>query len=157
SLAEMRAAAEYHGGAVGRASGQELLAFFTAHEDDPLRAARAALQMRRALRSVDERVDVRTAAATGRIHMRQGLSDADGHAVVLARRLAASAEESEILLDAATVEAAGAALDTEAVAPLHVRGEAAPVAARRLLDAVSGPMPRASGTAPMVGRAGELE
>ncbi len=166
SLAEMRAATEYHGGSVGRASGEELLAVFTAHEEDPLRAARAALQMRRALDSLPQRsedgpapgIELRIALTTGRVIVTggPGLSDADGHAVVLARRLAETAAAGEILLDAATAAAGRTGIAAEAVEPRAVRGEAEPVAAFRLLDADTGPMTRPGGAAPMVGRDREL-
>ena len=164
SLAELRAATEYHGGSVGRASGEELLAVFTGHEDDALRAARSALQMQRATRGPPPeerapRVEVRTALTTGRLILTgaPGLSDADGHAVGLARRLAATAAAGEVLLDAATAEAADAGLTATRVEPRTVRGEAGPVDAFRLLDAEPGPVPRPGGTAPLVGRERDLD
>src|SRR4051794_9224556 len=80
-LAEARAAAEYHGGSIGRAARGELVTVFAGHEDDALRAARVALQMRRALDALG--VGLRAGAATGRLVLAGGrvLSDAAGRPV----------------------------------------------------------------------------
>ena len=70
SLAELRAATKYHGGTVRRASGDDLLAVFTGHEDERCARPASALQMKRATRGPppEERAlprRVRAAVTTG--------------------------------------------------------------------------------------------
>jgi DNA-binding SARP family transcriptional activator len=104
-------ALERHGASVERPAGGELIGVFglpQAHEDDALRAARAAVELRDAVRAVDEelahtngvRVDARAGIHTGEVvapasGARVPLA---GDAVTLAARLAQSAEPGEILL-----------------------------------------------------------
>src|SRR5262249_13346272 len=109
ALEELRAATEYHGGSVAHAVGDELTSVFgipAAHEDDALRAARAALQLHRALAAVDG-IEARAAVATGELLVPDwpDAAQASGEAVTLARRLAETAAPGETLLDAPTAAA----------------------------------------------------
>ena len=148
--AEMRAAAEYHGGSVGRAAGGRLLAVFTGHEDDPLRAARAALQMRRALEAL--RIEVADGGDDGPASsIRPGAACPTPTARPSRSRGAwpRAPRRGEILLDAATAAAAGAAITVEPAAcggsPARRRHGAGGAARRRRAD--DRPPPRAGAAA----------
>jgi DNA-binding SARP family transcriptional activator len=104
-------ALERHGATVEYPPGGELIGVFglpQAHEDDALRAARAALELREAVRGVDEellnvngiRVDARSGIHTGEVVAPASGARVPvaGDAVALAARLAQSAEPGEILL-----------------------------------------------------------
>ena len=83
----MRAIIEHHGGTVAKFVGDAVMGVFgtpVLHEDDALRAVRAAAQMQQALDglnaelepSVDVRVEVRIGINTGRVERHGGLYDA---------------------------------------------------------------------------------
>src|SRR3954467_3541304 len=81
---EMRAALEGHGGTVEKFVGDAVLAVFgesTAHEDDALRACRAALEMQARLAALDEDLEHRFGT---RIALRIGLNTGE---VVAGERL----------------------------------------------------------------------
>jgi DNA-binding SARP family transcriptional activator len=104
-------ALERHGASVEHPPGGELIGVFglpQAHEDDALRAARAALELREAVRAVDEELSnmngIRVEARAG-IHTGEVVAPASGarvpvagDAVALAARLAQAAAPGEILL-----------------------------------------------------------
>jgi DNA-binding SARP family transcriptional activator len=104
-------ALERHGANVEHPPGGELIGVFglpQAHEDDPLRAARAAVELRDAVRGMDEELSnangISVAARSG-IHTGEVVAPASGarvpvagDAVALAARLAQSADPGEILL-----------------------------------------------------------
>ncbi|MBA3262957.1 MAG: winged helix-turn-helix domain-containing protein [Thermoleophilaceae bacterium] len=99
-------AIERHGGRVERAEGHELLGVFGvpfAHEDDALRAVRAAVEIRDRLVAVGEEVGsdtgVRAGIATGEVvtaGSRPGGTVAAGPPIVLAQELEAAAPAAEI-------------------------------------------------------------
>ncbi len=154
-------ALERHGANVERPPGGELIGVFglpQAHEDDALRAARAALELRDAVRGIDEelahvngiRVDARTGIHTGEVVAPASGARVPvaGDAVALAARLAQSAEPGEILL-ATSVER----LVREAAELERPEGrEARLVAVGPGADAI----PRRLGR-PMIGRQRELD
>jgi class 3 adenylate cyclase/tetratricopeptide (TPR) repeat protein len=104
-------ALERHGATVEHPPGGGLIGVFglpQAHEDDALRAARAALELRQAVHDVDQELSnlngIRVVARAG-IHTGEVVAPASGarvpvagDAVALAARLAQSAEPGEILL-----------------------------------------------------------
>ena len=135
-------AVERHGGVVHKLMGDGVLAVFglpLVHEDDAVRAARAAFDARAAVRALSERV---SAAHGARLELRVGVNTGEilagasellGDTVNTAKRLEEAAGTGEILLAAETVALARDAVETESVGELTVKGKPAPVAAFRLL------------------------
>ena len=163
---EVRAAVEYHGGSVERLTGEELLAVFgipTAHEDDGLRAARTAIQLRRALDKLGAkngiRIEPRTAIATGKVTLgyERGGLDLTGAVIGFSRRLAETARSGEILVDLETVTRAEHALRTRPADPRMLRGQRCAVSDLSLLDGVAEPERGSAQRTPLVGRKLELE
>jgi class 3 adenylate cyclase/tetratricopeptide (TPR) repeat protein len=169
---EARTAFERHGGTVEKFIGDAVMAVFgipVVHEDDALRALRAAVDFRAAVEILNTdlerawgiRIGIRTGVNTGEViagDPSSGQAFATGHAVVVAERLEKAAGVSEILMGEATARLAKDAISAEPVAPLDLKGTRAPVAASRLLEIDAG----VSGTAhrldsPLVGRADELD
>jgi len=109
---EMRAAIERHGGTVEKFIGDAVMAVFgvpTVHEEDALRAVRAASEMRDLLRSLNEELsrdwrahlEIRTGINTGQVVATDASTDqtfVTGDAVNVAARLEQAAEPGEILL-----------------------------------------------------------
>jgi tetratricopeptide (TPR) repeat protein len=161
--AAVREPVERHGGTVEKVIGDALMAVFgipAVHEDDALRALRAAIEMRDAVREVGE-VEARIGVNTGDVLARdpaEGESLVVGDAVNVAARLEQAAGPGEVLVGEATWALAGHAAQGERVAPIEAKGKRAPLAAWRL-DAVD---PTARGQLrrldlPMVGRLAELD
>jgi class 3 adenylate cyclase/tetratricopeptide (TPR) repeat protein len=152
----MKAIIESHEGSVEKFIGDAVMAVFgvpVVHEDDALRACRAALEMRAALPELG--IEGRIGVNTGEVVT--GTEDrlATGDAVNVAARLEQAAEPGEVLVGAQTVRLARGALEADPVEPLAVKGKSEPVAAYRLV-AVSGEGPVRRLDVPMVGREEEL-
>jgi DNA-binding SARP family transcriptional activator/predicted ATPase len=169
-FAVARAALERHGGTIERFVGDAVMAVFgvpTAHEDDPLRAVRAAAELRTALERLGAqlqtegrpRLAARIGVSTGGVFAGESATSqalVTGVAVNLAKRLEQSAAAGEILLGADTLRLVRHAVTAEAVEPVG-SGEHRPVPAFRLLDVAADAPPIAlSLEAPLVGRADEL-
>ena len=167
-----RAVLERHGGTLEKFVGDAVLAVFgipVVHEDDALRAVRAAAELRDELSSLNDELDatygvrigVRTGIHTGEVFAGDpagGDAFATGDAVVVAQRLESAAEPGEILVGDATVRLVRDAVSVEAIAPLALKGKAEPVDAWRLVRVE----PDAAGVArrvdtPLVGRGRELD
>lgn len=154
----MRAILERHGGNVEKYIGDAVMAVFgvpVAHEDDALRAVRAAWEMRAEVESLGLRA--RIGVNTGSAVTGEGATLVTGDAVNVAARLEQLAGEGEVLIGSETRRLVR---DAVRVAPLRVeaRGKAEPVDAFRLLDVD----PEAEAIArrmdtPLVGRRGELD
>jgi class 3 adenylate cyclase len=144
---EMRAAIESHGGTVEKFIGDAVLGVFgvpVAHEDDALRAVRAASEMGRRLTELNAEFDRRFGA---RLALRIGINTGEvvagdasaretfvsGDAVNIAARLEQAAPPGGILLGGTTFALVEQAVEAEALPPLALKGKAAPVAAYRLL------------------------
>jgi class 3 adenylate cyclase/tetratricopeptide (TPR) repeat protein len=160
-------AIERHGGTVENLIGDAVMGVFgipVVHEDDALRAVRAAAEMReevavlrgelRRERGVElgVRIGVNTGEAVTGASATGGFFTA-GDIVNVAARLEQAARPGDILLGRDTFRLVRHAVETEPVAPLTVKGKRATVEAHRLLavatDARGRPeRPRA----PMVGR-----
>jgi class 3 adenylate cyclase len=152
---QMRTIVEAHGGTVEKFIGDAVMAVFgvpQAHEDDALRAVRAAVEMRDALPELG--VEARIGVNTGEVVTGTAERLATGDAVNVAARLEQVAQPGEILLGGETLRLVGGAVEAETVEPLVLKGKAEPVAAMRLL-AVTGETRRRH-EAPMVGRETEL-
>jgi class 3 adenylate cyclase/tetratricopeptide (TPR) repeat protein len=130
----MRAIVECHGGAVEKFIGDAVMAVFgvpAAHEDDALRACRAAVEMREAFPQLA--VDGRIGVATGEVVTGTEERLATGYAVNLAARLQQAAEPGQALVGEETLAHVAGGIDAEAVEPLALKGKAEPVPAYRLL------------------------
>jgi class 3 adenylate cyclase/tetratricopeptide (TPR) repeat protein len=148
-----RAAIERHGGTVEKFIGDAVMAVFgipTVHEDDALRAVRAAQELRD---GVD--IDVRIGVNTGRVVTGGADTLATGDAVNVAARLEQTASAGEVLLGEATYLLVRDAVEAELLAPVAAKGKSEPLTAYRL-GAVTGDLQRRD-AAPMIGRARELE
>jgi class 3 adenylate cyclase len=166
---EMRAVLERHGGTVEKFIGDAVMAVFgipVLHEDDALRAVRAAAEMRDALTPLNEklerergvRIQVRVGVNTGEVVAGDpsgGQRFATGDAVNVAARLEQAAQPGEILLGESTYRLVRDAVTVESVRSLSLKGKGEAVPARRLL-AVPGVTGRRLAS-PIVGRDRELE
>src|SRR5579871_2575141 len=99
----MRAPLERHGGTVEKFIGDAVMAVFgvpVAHEDDALRAVRAAVEMRDAVPALGLRA--RIGVNTGEVVAGEGDTLVTGDAVNVAARLEQAAEPGEVLIGAET-------------------------------------------------------
>ncbi|MEP7158848.1 MAG: adenylate/guanylate cyclase domain-containing protein, partial [Chloroflexota bacterium] len=157
--AEMRSTLERHGGTVEKFIGDAVMAVFgfpQAHEDDALRAARAALEARAAVDGLG--LQVRIGINTGEVVAGAGETFISGDAVNVAARLEQTAEAGEVLIGEATEVLLRDIVRTAAIEPRVVKGKAAPVRAHRLLEIA--PPISADGrqiNSPFIGRGHELE
>ena len=163
----MRDVLERHGGSVEKFIGDAVVAVFgvpAVHEDDALRAARAAAEMRVALATLNgallsERgleIEMRVGVNTGAVVVgdaRAGGSRATGDAVTVAARLQQSAEPGETLVGESTWRLIRDAVVTGEPRQVHVKGRDEPVTVRRLVsvDRVADAIHRRVG-GPIVGR-----
>ncbi len=168
-FAVSRKALERHGGTVEKFIGDAVMAVFgipVLHEDDAIRAVRAAAEMRERLATLNGELDAelgvtirtRTGVNTGEViagDASQGQSFVVGDAVNVAARLEQTAAPGEILLGELTRRLVADAVSVEAVEPLALKGKSEPVPAWRLLD-VGARGARALTTSSFVGRRREL-
>ena len=163
----MRAAIESHGGAVEKFIGDAVMAIFgvpTVHEDDALRACRAAVEIRNRLAELEPQIradrgvaiEWRAGINTGPVvagDVAAGQRIVTGDAVNVAARLEAAAAPGEILLGAETYALVRGAVSVEPVEALTLKGKSEPVPAWRLTD-VSDAVGRQArpSDAPLVGR-----
>jgi hypothetical protein len=167
---EMRTALERHGGTVEKFIGDAVLAAFgvpAAHEDDALRACRAALEMQSRMavlneeleRRFGERIALRIGLYTGQVVTGDPTSRESfvtGDAVNVAARLEQAAAPGEVLIGEPTYGLVRGAVTVEPVEPLALKGKSQPLPAYRLLDVIgSGRVPRRLAS-PLVGRESEL-
>jgi DNA-binding SARP family transcriptional activator/class 3 adenylate cyclase len=160
-----------HGGTVEELVGDVMVGLFgvpVAHEDDALRAVRAAVELREALKAFNEEVGrdrgiqlpIRAGVETGEVVVPvdgSGHATASGDAVNVAARLQRAAGEDEILVGEGIRRVLR---DAAVLAAVEGAGPDEPgrsLAAWRLVDLVSGlpPITRRF-DAPMVGRTAEL-
>jgi class 3 adenylate cyclase/tetratricopeptide (TPR) repeat protein len=130
----MKAIVERHSGSVEKFIGDAVMAVFgvpVLHEDDALRALRAAAEMREALSELG--LQGRIGVMTGEVVTGTEERLATGDAVNVAARLEQAAEPGEVLIGAPTLALAGDAAEVEPVEPLVLKGKAEPVPAYRLL------------------------
>jgi class 3 adenylate cyclase/tetratricopeptide (TPR) repeat protein len=167
---DARAILERHGGTVEKFIGDAIVGFFgmdELHEDDALRAVRAAVELRESVwRLRDElaedgiELDVKLGINSGQLFVGAGggrETFATGDAVNVAARLEQLAEPGEILLGERTFRLAQGAVRAERLEPLTVKGHRAKVQAWRLLElADRHARPQAEAT-PFVGRTRELQ
>jgi len=170
-FAAMQRVLDGHGATVEKFIGDAVMAVFglpLRHEDDALRAVRAAADMQRALPALNasfqeewgltlgNHIGVNTGeVVAGDASLGQRL--VTGDTVNVAARLEQAAGPGDVLLGHLTYRLARGALAVEPVAPLTLKGKAEPVPAYRLIevrDAAEGFARRSD--APMVGREAEM-
>ena len=165
----MQAAIERHGGTVEKFIGDAVMSVFgvpQVHEDDALRAVRAAADMRTALATLNEDLDrdhgitlaCRIGVNTGEVVAGTGeRTIATGDAVNVAARLEQAASPGEILLGEGTFALVRDAVIVEPIDALSAKGKTDPVPAFRLIEVTPGAAGFARHLdAPMVGREREL-
>jgi class 3 adenylate cyclase len=174
-----------HGGTVEKYIGDAIMAVFglpAAHEDDPIRAVRAALDMQAALQHLNDR---RVAADPGApvLQLRIGINTGEvaaagraagaldggdflvtGEPVNVAARLYENASPGAIWVGPRTYRGTTGAVRYRKLAPISVRGKAQPVPVWEVLaltDESPVPSQRPRGvkglSAPLVGRDAEME
>jgi class 3 adenylate cyclase/tetratricopeptide (TPR) repeat protein len=159
-----RTVLERHGGTVEKFIGDAVMAIFgipLLHEDDALRAVRAAAELKEQLvlvnaeleRDFGVRIESRTGVNTGEVVAGEGETLATGDAVNVAARLEQAAPVSEVLLGEPTYRLVRDAVEVEPVGSLDLKGKAEPVQAYRLVAVVAGALGHARRLdSPMVGR-----
>lgn len=164
---EIRTVVERHGGTIEKYIGDAVMAVFgvpTVHEDDALRAVRAADEVRRRLAPLSNHVrkergfaiDWRTGINTGEVvagDAGAGQRFVSGDAVNVAARLEQAAQAGEVLIGAKTYALVRGSIVAERADPIPAKGKSDPLVAYRLVDvAVAGaPLSRRLDS-PMIGR-----
>ena len=160
---------ERHGGAVEKFIGDAVMAVFGiphVHEDDALRAVRAAAELADALADLNAELErdfgttlaVRIGVNTGEVVTGTEERLATGDAVNVAARLEQAAEPGEILIGANTLRLVRDAVSVEAVPALEAKGKSEPLPAYRLLSVDSeAPAFARRGDTPMIGRERQLK
>jgi class 3 adenylate cyclase/tetratricopeptide (TPR) repeat protein len=146
---------ERHGGTVEKFIGDAVMAVFgvpVLHEDDPLRAVRAASEILEALPELG--VQARVGVNTGEVVTGTDERLATGDAVNIAARLEKAAEPGTAMIGEETFRRVRDAVDAARLPPLELKGKSGPVAAYRLIG-VRAEAARRLDT-PMVGREREL-
>jgi class 3 adenylate cyclase/tetratricopeptide (TPR) repeat protein len=166
---EMQAVLERHGGTVEKFIGDAIMAVFglpKVHEDDALRAVRAADEMQRALVELNEELErdwgatlsTRTGVNTGEVvagDPSAGQRLVLGDAVNVAARLEQAAGEMEVLIGELTYRLVRDAVEVEVVEPLELKGKSKPVPAYRLVSLRRDGLPERP-SLPIIGREAEL-
>jgi class 3 adenylate cyclase/tetratricopeptide (TPR) repeat protein len=167
----MGAVLERHGGTVEKFIGDAVMAVFgmpELHEDDALRAVRAATELREALAHLNEelepqlgvRIGIRVGVNTGEVVAGDGTGDqrlVTGDPVNVAKRLEEAARTGEILVGETTRLLVENAAVLEPRDELTVKGKAQPIVAWNVLAVIEGAPPYARRLdAPLVGREAEL-
>ncbi len=145
---EMREALELHGGTIEKYIGDAIMAVFglpTAHEDDALRAVRAAAEMKSRLAILNDELQSRwgvtlrnrTGVNTGEVvagDVTSGQRLVTGDTVNTAARLEQAAPALEVLVGEPTYQLVKNAVTVEPVEPLQLKGKADDVPAYRLVS-----------------------
>ncbi len=165
----MREVIEFHGGSVEKFIGDAVMAVFgvpVVHEDDALRACRAALEIHDRLGALDEAIRAERGAS---VEWRMGINTGEvvagdavsgqrivtGDAVNVAARLEGAAEPGQILLGAETLALVRGAVAAEPLEPIMLKGKTGAVPAWRLIGSQDGsarPIQARSLEARLVGR-----
>lgn len=167
--ARARSVVERHGGTVEKFIGDAVVGVFgipVVHEDDALRAVRAAAELPVAVHELNAELRprlgielaVRVAVNTGEVLSGDGGGALmSGDAINVAARLEAAASAGEVLMGESTFRLVRRAVDAEDVGPLAVKGKAEPQAAFRLVGMrAAGASVRRRFSGALVGRARQL-
>jgi predicted ATPase/class 3 adenylate cyclase len=168
---EMQAIVQRHGGTTEKFIGDAVMAVFGVprlHEDDALRAVRAAVDMREELQRLNDefeqvwgvRILAHTGVNTGEVIVgdpTRGESFVVGDAVNVAARLEQAAEPGQILIGESTYRLVRDAVTADPLPPRAVKGKTEPVSAWSLLEVTPGvPGWGRRLDSPLVGRDREL-
>jgi class 3 adenylate cyclase/tetratricopeptide (TPR) repeat protein len=143
-----------------------------AHEDDPIRAIRAAREIHDLVRALSPEIEQRTGypasmhsgintglVVTGDVDIKKGTHGVSGEAITLASRLCDHAKSNEILVTPDTYRRAEGNFTFEALEHMEFKGRAEPVTAYKVvsLREIPAAAPRFSGLrADLIGRKAEL-
>src|SRR5688572_21893760 len=157
---DLRVILERHGGTVEKFVRDAVMAVFgipVSHEDDALRAVRAASEMQSAIS--EHGLEARIGVNTGEVVVGgEGETLVTGDAVNVAARLEQAAASDEILIGARTRALVRDAVRVEKLVPLELKGKSSPVDAHRLVEVVVDAAPIARNlTATLVGRERERQ
>ena len=161
---------ERHGGSIEKFIGDAVVAAFgvpVVHEDDALRAVRAAVGMRDALERLNTQLSgaygvtlaIRIGVHTGEVVVRTAVNGQrvlTGDTMNTAARLEQAAGANEIFIGGPTLRLVRGAVETETMPPLDLKGKAAAVTAHRLLRVFGDEQSDRLHDAPLVGREHEL-
>ncbi len=167
---EMRLVLDAHGGTVEKYIGDAIMAVFglpAIHEDDALRAVRAAHEMQAALERLNDelerrwgvRLAHRTGVNTGEVvagDITSGQRLTTGDAVNVAARLEQAAPPLSVLIGESTFRLVRDSVDVEPVGSLTLKGKPEPMPAYRLLSVKEADGRAARNGRPLVGREREL-
>jgi class 3 adenylate cyclase len=160
-----------HGGTIEKFAGDAVMAVFgipVSHEDDALRAARAAVDLRVGMAALNERLvndhgiglEIRVGIETGEVLASQSATSqrlVTGEVVGIAARLEQSAGTDEIVVGELAGRLIDHAAQLEPLGELEVKGKRKPVRAYRLLEMAAVPLAFDRRLdAPLVGRRREL-
>jgi class 3 adenylate cyclase/tetratricopeptide (TPR) repeat protein len=168
---EMSAVLESHGGRVEKYIGDAIMAVFglpRVHEDDAIRAVRAAAEMKTALARLNDelherwgvRLENRTGVNTGEVVAGDptlGQRLVTGDTVNVAARLEQAAPALEVLVGEPTYRLVREAVEVETVEPLELKGKAERVPAYRLISVKGVDEVDRRRDSPLLGRTRELE
>ncbi|HEX5951115.1 MAG TPA: adenylate/guanylate cyclase domain-containing protein [Actinomycetota bacterium] len=155
---------ERFGGTLDKFIGDAVMGVFgapVAHEDDPVRAVRAALRILGSveeLRRDDPQLAVRVAVNTGEAVVSFGAGPQVGEAVAgdvvnTASRMQSLAPRDSVVVGETTLRALGDTFEVEALSPTAVKGKSEPLRVWRVVAERRAPQPERS---PFVGREREL-
>jgi class 3 adenylate cyclase/tetratricopeptide (TPR) repeat protein len=161
-----RTTLEHHAGTVETFIGDTVMAIYgldRRHEDDGLRAVRAAVEMQRRLADLSPLLDaelgvslvVRVGVDTGTVIAGDpgaGERLVTGDAVNIAARLEQTAAPGEVIIGDLTRRLAGSSVVVEELPPLLLKGKAAPVLAYRVTDVLASQDVPVGFELPLVGR-----
>ena len=151
----MKGIVEGHGGSVEKFIGDAVMAVFgvpVAHEDDALRACRAAVEMQDAFSKLG--IEGRIGVNTGEVLAGTEERLVTGDAVNVAARLEQAAQPREVLIGADTLALVAAAVEVGEARLLELKGKSDSVAAHLLVSVLD--VPERSHASRFVGRAREL-
>jgi class 3 adenylate cyclase/tetratricopeptide (TPR) repeat protein len=162
-------------GFVEKFVGDAVMALFgvpKAHEDDPIRAIRAAREMHELVdasspeleKRIGQPISMHTGintglVVTGEVDMERGTHGVAGETINLASRLSSLAEAGEILVGPDTYRQAEGHFTFESLEPTMVKGKAEPIQVHKVLSAKEKPLTihRLSGLrADLIGRKAEI-
>ena len=166
----MKPVLERHGGTIEKYIGDTIMTFFglpRMHEDDALRAVRAAAEMRAALAELNVTLragfgvtlENRTGVNTGEVVTGDTGGSrrlATGDTVNVAARLEQAAPAGEVLIGESTYRLVRNAVEVVPVEPVGLKGKPGPVPAYRLLSVTAGARGTRPADLPLVGRAREI-
>lgn len=162
----------HYEGTLARLQGDAVLAFFgapIAHEDDPVRAIRAGLEIIDAIgayrHQIDERwgvtIEARVGIHTGLVVVGEVGSDlrveytALGDAINVASRMEQAAAPGTVLITDHTLSLTDGMFESESLGPIEVKGKAEPVVAHRVVRFIGDHAPAPATV--LVGRSEEMK